>query len=776
MSINRVAVIGAGVMGSGIAAHIANAGVDVMLLDIVPDGASDRNQVAAGAIARMSKADPAPFMSKRAAKRITAGNIEDDLAKLADCDWIIEAVVERPDIKQDLYKKIDAVRRKGSIVSSNTSTLPLAKLVDGLPKSFAQDFLITHFFNPPRYMRLLEIVAGPQTRAAARDTIVAFADERLGKGIVHCNDTPGFVANRIGTFWLQCAVIEALDRGLSVEEADAIMSRPIGVPKTGVFALIDLVGLDLMPHVDKNLADNLPQSDAYQAIRREVPQIQEMIASGYTGRKGNGGFYRLNKDGGKRVKEARNMQTGDYAPAQRVHLESLAASKANGLRALIEHQDKGGQYAWAVLSKTLAYAASLVPEIAADLHAVDRAMQLGYNWKYGPFELIDRIGAKAFADKLAADNQPVPPLLEKAAAADGFYRTHDGALQFIATDGNYQDIARPTGVTLLADIQRRSHPLAKNGSARLWDIGDGVVCLEVRTKLNTIDPDVLAMMQKALKIVPKEHKALVIYNEGDHFSAGANLGLALFAANTALWPMIEDMVGQGQKAYKALKYAPFPVVSAPSGLALGGGCEILLASDAVQAHAESYIGLVEAGVGVVPGWGGCKELLARHAADPSKPKGPMPPVAAAFETIGMAKVAKSAFEARELGFLRKSDGITFNRERLLAEAKAKALELAADYTPPEPPEFTLPGKSGKAALGLAIHDFKLKGLVTPHDEVVVDALADVLTGGPGADVTEPVSEDDLLKLEHDAFMRLVKTDATLARMEHTLETGKPLRN
>ena len=402
-------------------------------------------------------------------------------------------------------------------------------------------------------------------------------------------------------------------------------------------------------------------------------------------------------------------------------------------------------------------------------------MQLGYNWKYGPFELIDRIGAKTFADKLQADGKPVTPLLEKA-AAEGFYRINDGEQQFLATDGSYQTIQRPAGVIWLADIQRRSEPLAKNGSARLWDIGDGVVCLEVRTKLNTIDPDVLAMMQKALKIVPKAHKALVIYNEGAHFSAGANLGLALFAANTALWPMIDDMVAQGQKAYRALKYAPFPVVAAPSGLALGGGCEILLNADAVQAHTESYVGLVEAGVGVVPGWGGCKELLTRHAADPAKPNGPMPPVAAAFETIGMAKVAKSAIEARELGFLRPSDAITFNRERLLADAKAKALELAENYTPPEPVMLTLPGRSGKAALGLAIHDLKQKGLVTPHDEVVADALADVLTGGPGADVTEPVSEDDLLKLEHDAFMRLVKTEATLARMEHTLETGKPLRN
>jgi 3-hydroxyacyl-CoA dehydrogenase len=428
------------------------------------------------------------------------------------------------------------------------------------------------------------------------------------------------------------------------------------------------------------------------------------------------------------------------------------------------------------MSQTLAYAAALVPEIADDIPSVDRAMRLGYNWKFGPFELLDKLGAKDVAQRLTEEGRAVPPLLQKAADAEGFYRVKDGHLQYLTIEGDYADVQRGEGVLLLADVKLKGPPMAKNGSASLWDIGDGVACLEVHTKLNTINPEVFRIIAKALEIVPKQHKALVIYNETSHFSAGANLGLAMFAANVGAWPTIEDMVSEGQKVYTALKRAPFPVVAAPSGLALGGGCEILLASDAVQAHAESYIGLVEVGVGVVPAWGGCKELLSRYAGDPRRPKGPMPPVAAAFETIGLAKVAKSAFEAKELGFLKASDLVTFNRERLLADAKQKALSLVEGYQPPEPVELFLPGPSGKASLAFALRDLVAKGQATPHDMVVATALAEVLTGGAKADFTEAMSEDAVLKMERAAFMRLVKTPGTLARVEHMLETGKPLRN
>ncbi len=596
MKIESAAVIGAGVMGGGIAAHLANAGVSVLLLDVPSGNGAGRNALAEGAIQKMLKADPAPFMSKRAAKRVTAGNTEDDIARLAEADWIVEVVVEDLGVKQALYKKIQAVRRKGSIVSSNTSTLPLAQLTRDMPASFVCDFLITHFFNPPRYMRLLEIVAGDKTRPEAVSVLSDFCDRRLGKGIVHCHDTPGFVANRVGSFWLQCAAVEAIDHGLSVEEADAVMGRPLGIPKTGIFGLLDLVGLDLMPKVDASLAAALPETDAYHGIRRPWPLLDKLIAEGYTGRKGKGGFYRLNTDGGDRVKQAIDLKSGAYAPAAKPALESLRLGKAAGLKGLVEHADRGGQYAWSVLSQVLSYAATHVPEIAESVCDVDRAMRLGYAWKYGPFELIDRLGAAYVAERLAADDKAVPPLLAAAAKAGAFYRVENGRKQYLTVKGSYADVPRPEGVLLLEDIKLSSEPLKKNGSASLWDIGDGVVCLEVHTKLNTIDPDVLAILDSAIKTIEKSdaYKALVIYNEGSHFSAGANLGLALFAANTALWPMIEGMVEQGQKTYRRMKYAGFPVVAAPSGLALGGGCEILLNADAVQAHAESYVGLVEA--------------------------------------------------------------------------------------------------------------------------------------------------------------------------------------
>jgi 3-hydroxyacyl-CoA dehydrogenase len=776
MAIQKAAVIGAGVMGSGIAAQIANAGVPVLLLDVPAGNGDDRSALAKGAIQKMLETEPAPFMHRNAAKLVEPGNTEDDLERLAEVDWIVEVVVEDLAVKRALYARIEAVRKDGSIVSSNTSTLPLAMLVAGQPERFARDFLVTHFFNPPRYMRLLELVTGAATRPEALAEIQDFADRRLGKSCVLCHDTPGFVANRIGNFWLQCAVNAARDHGLTVAEADAVMSRPLGIPKTGVFGLLDLVGLDLIPKVDASLAAALPEGDAYHGVRRDWDLLDRLIAEGYTGRKGKGGFYRLDKSGGKRVKEALNLESGDYATAAKPILESLSASKAGGLKALVTHEDRGGRFAWAVLSQTLAYAATHVPETTGAIHDVDRALKFGYAWKFGPFELIDKLGAADFATRLAEEGQAVPPLLAKAAEVGAFYRTEGGCLQYLSVEGNYEDVPRPEGVLLLEDVKRAGEPLARNGSASLWDIGDGVACLEIHTKLNAIDPDVLAIAEKAIKTVEAGHKALVIYNEGSNFSVGANVGLALFAANTALWPMIEGLVEQGQKAYRKLKHAPFPVVSAPSGMALGGGCEILLHSDAIQAHSESYIGLVEAGVGLIPGWGGCTELLSRLAADPKRPNGPMPPVVEAFETIGMAKVAKSAFEARELGFLGPGDGITFNRERLLAEAKAKALELAVDYTPPEPVALTLPGPAAGAALRFALKDLRMKGAATEHDMVVAGQLAEVLSGGEKADVTEPMAPEDVLALERKAFMALIRTEPTLARIEHTLETGKPLRN
>jgi 3-hydroxyacyl-CoA dehydrogenase len=774
MAIQRAAVIGAGVMGSGIAAQIANAGVPVLLLDIVPDGAVDRNALASGALERMAKADPAPFMSRQAARLVTPGNLEDDLESLGEVDWIVEAVVEKLDVKRALYARLERARKPGSVVSSNTSTLPLAKLTEGLPRSFRRDFLITHFFNPPRYMRLLEVVAGPDTRAAALAEISAFADHRLGKSVVAGKDTPGFIANRIGSYWMQAAFCAAFETGLPVEEADLVMGRPLGIPKTGIFGLADLVGIDLLPHVAASLRAALPASDPFHEVDREFPLITRLIETGYTGRKGKGGFYRLAKVNGQRVKEAIDLGTGKYHTALRPRLESVDAAKDGGPRALFEADEPAARYAWRVMRGTLAYAASLVPEIADDLTAVDQAMRLGYNWKWGPFELLDRIGPAWFAARLEADGLPVPPLLREVGEKP-FYRVEAGRLQHRTLAGDYADVVRPDGVLLLEDVKRQSRPVAKNGAASLWDIGDGVACLEFHSKMNALDGDTLDLIDKAIGIVAKDFKALVIYNEGSNFSVGANIGLALFAANVAVWPMVEDLVARGQKVYRKLKHSPFPVVAAPSGMALGGGCEVCLNSDAVQAHAETYIGLVEVGVGVIPAWTGSTELLTRWVQTKKRPGGPMPPVVQAFETIGMAKVAKSAFEAKELLFLRKGDGITMNRDRLLADAKARALALVEGYQAPEKAAISLPGPSGRIALEMAVDALRLKGVATPHDEVVAGQLAFVLSGGE-TDITEPLSDDDLLKLERQAFMTLVKQPPTLARIEHMLDTGKPLRN
>ncbi len=774
MAIKKVAVLGAGVMGSGIAAHVTNAGFPVTLLDIVPEGANDRNAVASGAVARMLKTEPAAFMHRKNASLVTVGNLEDDLDKLADADWIIEAVIERLDVKRDLYKKVDAVRKPGAVVSSNTSTIPMARLTEGMPESFRRDFLITHFFNPPRYMRLLELVTGPETEAKTAQTVREFCDRMLGKGVVDCKDTPGFIGNRIGIYWLQVAVAEAMALGVSVEEADAVVGKPMGIPRTGVFGLLDLVGIDLMPHILKSLDETLSQEDAFREYAGTPPLIEKMIADGYTGRKGKGGFYRLNREGGKRVKEALDLASGEYREAKKVTPASVEASKSGGLRALVTEEDKTGTYAWRVLAKTLHYAASLVPEIADDIVAVDDAMKLGYNWKHGPFELIDQLGAAWFADRLKADGMDVPALVEHA--GDGsFYRVADGHIEYLGTDGKHRALERAPGVLLLSDIKLGSEPVAKNGSASLWDIGDGVLCLEFHSKMNALDPDVMAMIKKAVEIVPGRFKALVIHNEASNFSVGANLGLALYAANMAAWGEIENMVRLGQEAYRALKHAPFPVVGAPSGMALGGGCEVLLHCDAVEAHAETYMGLVEVGVGLIPGWGGCREMLVRASADPKRAGGPMPPVIKAFETISMATVAKSAVEAKDHLYLRPDDGVVMNRERVLAAAKERALSLSENYTPPNVGELSLPGPTAEAAMKMAVEGFRKLGKATPHDEVVAGALAEVLSGGD-TDFTESLSEDAILELERSAFMSLIRHPGTLARMEHMLETGKPLRN
>ncbi|HUK08286.1 MAG TPA: 3-hydroxyacyl-CoA dehydrogenase NAD-binding domain-containing protein [Stellaceae bacterium] len=770
--IRKVAVIGSGVMGGGIAAHIANAGIPVVLLDI-PKGGGSRNEIAEKAIERLLKTDPAPFMHPKNARLVTPGNLEDHLSMLGDCDWIVEAVLENLEVKHATYEKIERHRREGSIVSSNTSTIPLADLVAGMPQRLARDFCITHFFNPPRYMRLLEIVAGPKTRPDAVATVEEFCDVTLGKGVVHAKDRPGFIANRLGGLWIQSAIGAAMDLGLTVEEADAIMGRPFGFPRTGVFSLLDLVGIDLMPHIAESMQRTLPATDPYVVNLRDPALIRKMIADGYTGRKGKGGFYRLVKSGESRVKEAIDLKTGEYRKSEEPQLESIRVG-ARDMAALLAHDDRGGEFARRVMAMTLSYAAALVPEVADTVVAVDEAMRWGYSWKWGPFELIDKIGVDATIKLLEHTKQPVPPLLQRAKGRS-FYRVQEGALEYLDVAGKYQKVQRRPGVLLLEDIKRRSKSVLRNASASLWDIGDGVLCLEFHTKMNAFDGDLMDLLAKSLVEVKRAYKALVIYNEGGNFSVGANVGLALFAANLALWPLIEELEAKGQTVFKAVKYADMPVVAAPAGMALGGGCEILLHSSAVQAHAETYSGLVEVGVGLIPGWGGCKEMIIRHTRNPKRPGGPIPPLAEAFQAIGLAKVSKSAAEARDMLILRESDGITMNRDRLLADAKAKALALAKEYKPPKSEPISLPGPTGAAAMGLALDDLRHQGKATEYDMVVAGKLAHVLSGGD-TDIIEEITEDRLSALEREAFQSLVREPRTLARIEHMLETGKPLRN
>ncbi|MFL5283367.1 MAG: 3-hydroxyacyl-CoA dehydrogenase NAD-binding domain-containing protein [Rhodopila sp.] len=773
LNIRKVGVIGAGTMGAGIAAQVANAGLPVVLLDIVPDGANDRSVLAKSALERLRKAEPAALMHDGAARLIEPGNLEDDLGKLGDCDWIIEAVLERTDIKQALYRKLETVRRPGSAVSSNTSTIALKVLTEGMSEAFRRDFLITHFFNPPRYMRLLEVVAGPDTDAATVDAVAGFADVALGKSAVRCNDSPGFITNRLGIYWMQTAVVEAFDQGLTVEEVDAVNGRPFGIPKTGVFGLMDLVGIDLGPHVNASMRAMLPASDAFHRVDRPVPLIDRMIGQGLTGRKGKGGFYRMDRSGGGRSMLAIDLITGEYRPQQKPALPEVEAG-AKDLRALLSAPGRIGTYAFRVLAQTIAYAATLIPAAAGSIADIDEAMRLGYAWRWGPFELADRIGADRLVERLRTAGLDVPAFLADAAGKT-FYRVEAGKRQFLGLDGAYRDIVRAPGVLLLSDIKLVSKPVLKNGSAALWDVGDGVACFEFTSKSNALDDRTIDLLGKAIELVKQRFKALVIYNESKKFSLGANLGLALFAANIAAWGEIEKQIANGQQTYKALKYAPFPIVAAPAGMALGGGCEIVLHADAVQAHAETYIGLVETGVGLVPGWGGCSEMLARWRAEPKLPRGPMPAPSKVFETVSVADVSKSAHQAMEKKFLRQTDGITMNRDRLLADAKKRALSMVDGYKAPEPPIYNLPGVAGRCALNAAAAGFHRRGLATDHDVAVADALAEVLTGGE-ADIVDTVTEQQVLDLEREAFMRLARTAPTLARIEHTLETGRPLRN
>jgi 3-hydroxyacyl-CoA dehydrogenase len=636
--------------------------------------------------------------------------------------------------------------------------------------------MITHFFNPPRYMRLLEIVTGSQTRPELVAMIKEFADVRLGKECVICKDTAGFIANRIGIYWLQCGLHEAIDSGLSIEQADAALS-PFGIPKTGIFGLLDLVGLDLIPSILTSMKHALPPDDSFHQVSELPPLVTKMISDGYTGRKGKGGFYRLTAE---RVKESIDLKTGEYSRSVGWAEGRSPSIAKDGLplsahpmspQSLLSTTDTTSLYAWRVLSKTICYAASLIPKIADDVVSIDSAMREGYNWQRGVFELLDELGVTWFTDKLRAEQQTIPPLLNNTP----LYKVEHGTLCFADLSGHYHPVPRAAGVLLLSDIKRQSAPVLSNAAASLWDVGHGVACLEFHSKMNTLDMDSMAIIQQSIDKVKQQFAALVIHNDAKDFSAGANLGLLVHAIHHHDWAAVEQLIHTGQQTYHAIKYAPFPVVGAPSGLALGGGCEILLHCDAIQAHAELYMGLVEVGVGLIPAWGGCKEMLRRWQTQPKLPKGFVPAVAKTFETIGLAKVSSSALEAKELLFLSATDGITMNKQRLLADAKARALSLVEHYRAPEPHSYVLAGKTLQASLAMGIKSLHALGKATDYDMNIAEKLAFVLSGGD-ADMNTPLTEAELLALELHTFVSLTQQTETLARIEHLLKTGKPLRN
>ncbi len=762
-TIQKAAVVGAGVMGSGIAAHFANAGLEVVLLDM-------SRELAEAGVSRQLKANG--FMDPAFAGRIRTGSIADDLGLLPDADWIVEAVAEKLEIKQSIYRAIDGIRRPGSIVSSNTSTIPLHELTEGMPAAFAADFLIAHFFNPPRIMRLLEVVVGRATLPAVAATIRDFADRSLGKSVVDCKDTPGFIANRIGSYWMMVAQNEAIAMGIDVEEADAVIGKPFGIPSTGIFGLLDLIGIDLMPTILRRLQNATPHDDPIHDESAEPALIARMIREGRLGRKSGAGFVRIAGD--RRAREVVDLKTGDYRPQRAVNSPSLLESGGDPKR-LMEHPGAGGRYAATVMEKTLSYAASLFPEIANMPAEVDEAMRTGYGWKEGPFELVDRLGADWLVKRLSARGLVPPPFLADAAAKGGFYSVVAGQRTNLLPNGSSVPLPGAADVLLLSNLARAGMPTADWGVARLWDLGDGVAGLELLTKMNTFDPTLIATLHKVVERCRTDFRALVIGSDAPLFSAGADLRFFLGEVERNGPAAFNAIIGDGQAAFAALKYAPFPVVGAAAGSALGGGCEILLHCDAIQAHAELTIGLVEPRIGVIPGWGGCKEMLLRFSAPSAPLHGPVAPAIAAFNLIAQAKTSTSAFDARRLGFLRDTDGITMNRDRLLGDAKARALALAADYVAPPPPVISLAGPSGAALIEANIAGEALAGRATPHDSVVGRVLARVLTGA-NADPHRPLAEADVLALERDAFVELLGYPATIERIRHMLATGKPLRN
>jgi 3-hydroxyacyl-CoA dehydrogenase len=792
--IRRAAVLGAGVMGAAIAAHLANAGIPSLLLDIVPPGEQkDRDIVARTGLVKALNARPAAFYSKRGARLVTVGNIEDDLEALADVDWIIEAIIEQPEAKRALYSKIEKVLAPGVIVSSNTSGLPAHLLVEGRSEDFRRQFLITHFFNPVRYMRLLELIPTADIDPEIMQFMQRFATETLGKGVVVCKDTPNFIANRIGVYGFMSALHRAIDEGYSVSEVDTILGPSMGRPKSAIFRTADLSGLDTLLHVADNLYTNAPDDEQRETFR--APEIlREMVRRGMLGEKSGQGFYkRVKSPDGESVILELDLKTLEYVPQQKTRYDSIGAARniddpARRMLTVLAGEDRASQLARETTADSLIYAANRAQEIAGSIVAIDEAMRWGFNFDLGSFEVWDALLQQpALLQKVLQDRE-LPELVRRVQSKGQgtFYSGEPGQRRYFDfnTD-SYKPVPVPEGSISLVAAKAANKVILDNGSASLIDLGEGVGCVEFHTKLNSIDEGIIEMLRYAVEEGQKRFRALVIGNEAADFSAGANLLMVLMAAQQGAWELLENAVNGLQQAHLLLKYSPIPIVAAPAGRALGGGCEIIMHCNHARAHAESYIGLVEVGVGLVPAGGGCKEMLLRHGANleaqqARKTGGPFTPVRRAFETIAFATVSTSAVEAQEMRFLRKSDAITINRDLLLRDARADAIRLAeahsaGQWQPQQPQMLLLPGPGARMVLEQQIENLLLVGKISEHDAVVGRRLARVLTGGECSPVT-PLTEQQVLDLEREAFLSLCGMEKTQQRMQAILMTGKPLRN
>ncbi len=770
-------------MGSAIAAHMAGAGLRVHLLDIVPkaaDGARvDRNALAKGGLERALKAKPAAFFDPDAARLVTPGNLEDHLGRLAECDLVIEAVVESLEIKRRLFATIESHLADHAVLASNTSGLSIAAMSEALPEALQKRFVVLHFFNPVRYMRLLEVVPAPKTDARVIERMVSFG-EWLGKGIVYGKDTTNFVANRIGVYSIMLTMHEMLSQGLSIEAVDAICGKPMGRPKSAVFQTADIVGIDTLIHVGKNCYDSLtndPQRDVFQ-----MPEfVQQMAKAGAVGRKAGAGFY---KKVGKDI-FVLDLQSKDYRAREPVEFASVAAAKgapAERLRKLIAGDDAAAKFAWTIVSKTLSYTASLMGEIADDVINIDRAMRWGFNWDLGPFEMWDALGVAETVGRMKAEGQSIPEWVSEMLAS-GRTSFYTGSV----ASGTFYDCMGKTPLPIphhakelrvAAFKEQRTNVVEKNDGATLVDIGDGVVCLELHTKMNTLDADVISMIGRTVEVAEAQFEAIVVANDAEHFSAGANLMMIVGAAMQQKWDQIDGIIAGLQNALQALRYCRVPVVSAPAQYTLGGGAELAMASDASQAFAETYMGLVEVGVGLIPAGCGCLRMVERYTSAVSDVEGVdlLPLVGQASLNIAMAKASTSAEEAKRLRYLRPTDGISLNRDFLLYESKQRAIGLAgAGYRPPSPLLLKAAGYDAAKTIGVKIWSMVEGRWASPHDALIANKIAHVLCGGAVA-AGQVLPEQHFLDLEREAFLQLCGEPKTHERIKHMLETGKPLRN